>query len=83
MAFNKHGSLQDACPEAHCPSEMAGDVDAYDKQKRLSTIGFAVGVAGVAIGAVIILASSPSQGKPAASAAVYIGPGATGLQGRF
>lgn len=81
MALSKQKSLDDAgCTDGRCPAGTSGDVDSYNGLRTLSTVGFGVGLAGVAVGAVL-LATAPSEKK--AGMHGWIGPGSAGLAGTF
>jgi hypothetical protein len=54
LALSKHSDLEDRCRGSICPPSFQGEVDSYHTLGTLSTIGFIVGGAGVAAGAILI-----------------------------
>jgi hypothetical protein len=49
----------------------------------ISTVGFGVGIVGVAIGAIVLATSHGSEATPTAGVRPWIGLGMAGLAGRF
>jgi hypothetical protein len=83
MATSRHASAEDGCPNGKCPagSQAADDLDAFRTLRTVSTIGYAVGVVGVAAGVTLLL-TAPSKPE-SAHVAPYIGPASAGVAGRF
>jgi hypothetical protein len=81
----KTSSLDGACVDKACPASRQDDIDSTATWATVSTVGFVVGGAGLATGAVLFLLGRPRS--PATSAGPSIMPviGATGLglDGRF
>jgi hypothetical protein len=93
LALSTKSTLNGECgpDKTACPPAANSDISSLKTQATLSTIGFGVGIAGVAIG-IILLATShgseappPAPPSPAASLRVspWIGVGAAGLEGSF
>lgn len=83
---SKHSVLSGECNTASgtCPSSAANDLDAFHAWRAVSTIGYVVGAAGVAAGAVLFLTvPSPRALGPAGTTALYVGPASCGLTGAF
>ncbi len=89
MALSKKGGLD--CPEKQCSGTQADDLDSANGLALVSTIGFAVGIPAVTVGAVLLLTGSGSSshhvGAPRErrrlSAAPYVGPASAGVTGTF
>jgi len=78
LALGKKGDLDDNCTDSKCGPDYHGDVDSYDTLRLLSTIGFGVGIAGAATGAVLLL-TAPSESGVTAS----VSPSGIRVGGRF
>jgi hypothetical protein len=92
LAFSKASSAKDQCTSNVCPSGAQSDIDGSKTMGTISTIGFGVGVAGVAVGVVGLLISKPATAANAAPARAartggtlvpVIGLGSAGLAGTF
>jgi hypothetical protein len=68
MALQRHGELKDSCPNNVCAPEKQDDLDGARKLGNVSTIAFAVGGAGVALGTVLFFTATPSSADHAARA---------------
>ena len=85
LAIGKHSTLADECPGGTCTTATAqSDLRNYHTQGTLSTVGFIVGGAGVAAGAILWVVA-PTSGARASTASVspYVGPASLGVTGRF
>jgi hypothetical protein len=83
MATSKHSSAKEGCPEGKCAegSTAADDMESFRSLRTFSTIGYAVGIIGVAAGAGLLL-TAPAQ--PSAShVSPFVGIGTAGVAGRF
>jgi len=60
IAIANKSALDEDCPDRQCPPSQWDDVESYDKLRTYSTIGFSVGVVGLAAGTVLLLAA-PSE----------------------
>jgi hypothetical protein len=92
MALASKSSLNGECPtKTTCPKAAQSDIDALGSRATISTVGFGVGIAGVALGAVLLATSSgaepPSTGisrpTPRRPWSPWIALGAAGVEGRF
>ncbi len=90
--FDRAKGLDDVCGDdkQQCPASASGDMDAADRYAMISNIGFGVGIAGVALGTVLVLTAGGSDAPPAADkrkAATHvrpwIGAGSAGVAGTF
>jgi len=68
MALQRHGDLKDVCTNNVCPPEKQGDLDSARKLGNVSTIAFAVGGAGLALGTVLFFTAQPSSADRASHA---------------
>jgi hypothetical protein len=87
MSLDRVAELDEACPDKHCPSGRQSDIDDAKLLGTISTIGFGVGLAGIAAGVVLLVTSGPTQEKPNQSAARTIEPwvsaSSLGVRGSF
>jgi hypothetical protein len=91
MALSTKSSLDSAChTKSTCPSSSQSDINSLSSNATVSTIGFGVGIVGVALGAILLATShgSDSQAAPSPAAAAprvtpWVGFGAAGLEGSF
>jgi hypothetical protein len=66
IALANMSALDEDCPDRQCPPSQWDDVESYDKLRTYSTIGFTVGVVGLAAGTVLLLAApSEKSARPA------------------
>jgi hypothetical protein len=80
VGTSKHSTLVGECPGNACPSSAQGDLDSFRTLRTASTVGYVVGVLGIAGGAVLWL-TAPSPSAPAIG--VRIGPASAGVTGTF
>ena len=83
LAIGKHGTLEAACGDGHCPASQQGTVDSYHLIGTLSTVGFILGGVGAATGVVVLLTAPRAQPAKAAKLTPVIGPGYLGAEGKF
>lgn len=85
LALQTTSVLSEECPNQVCSSDLEADVDKGVILSHVSTIGFAVGVAGVGVGVVALLLSSSDDDETAATLGVepLVGPGLVGARGWF
>jgi hypothetical protein len=81
VADNKHGALEKACTGNNCPSTAQGDLDSFHTMRTVSTVGYVIGLVGVAAGLVLWLTAP--KGPRDATAHAWIGPTSSGLAGAF
>jgi hypothetical protein len=91
LALSASSDLADRCTDGFCPvstpeqeAETQSDIDSYEGLALASTVGFAVGVAGVATGVVLLFVNKGSK-QPAKGVVVMprVGLGSVGVEGRF
>jgi hypothetical protein len=93
MALGTKSSLDNACPDKKmCPSSSQSDIDALSTRATISSVGFGVGIIGVAVGAVLLVTARGGETRPTAAAALisprpkaslWLGVGAAGVGGTF
>ncbi len=87
LALSTKSSLDSACRSKSCPASSQPDIDALSTRATVSNIGFAVGVVGVATGAVLLITSQSGDARPANAGRVrmrpWLGLGTAGLGGTF
>ena len=90
LALGKRSALDSACEvgKDRCPKDQLDNIDGMKRFATISTVGFAVGGAGLAVGLILLVtAKRPAAGElpPATHASVrpLIGPGSLGLEGSF
>jgi hypothetical protein len=82
MANSTYATLQAECV-GPCPQERAGDVSAGKTQQTVANVGLALGVIGVASGVTLFLLAPRAGHDAAATSELVVGPGWSGLRGRF
>ena len=60
MALDRASDLEDQCSDNRCGPMAHDRLESYDRLKLMSTVAFGVGVAGAAVGA-LLLVSAPSE----------------------
>ncbi len=85
LAYKKHGDLDDECIDGKCPSSSAKKRDTYYLYATTSTIGVAVGAAGLGAGLVLLLTEPKTTETAGGRLRVrpLIGLGVLGAQGSF
>jgi len=84
LALGKKSDLDDACPSSRCAPEHQSTIDSGQTLGTISTVGFGVGIVGVALGTVLLVTSSSSRTTATTPAAhPWIGVGGAGLRGSF
>jgi hypothetical protein len=90
MALGTKSTLDGECPtKTTCPANAQGDIDSLSSRATISTIGFGVGIVGVAVGAFLIATSHHHEAQSASRAASpvryrpWFGLGIGGMEGRF
>jgi hypothetical protein len=88
MALGTKSTLDNACTNKVCPSTSKSDIDSLSTRATISNIGFAVGIVGVTVGAVLLVTGHSSESHPAAArsrvrVAPWVGLGTAGLGGTF
>lgn len=84
LALGKAGDVSDACVGTRCPPSAKSTVDSGRTLATISTVGFAVGIAGAGLAAVgYFVLSGEKTPKPTARVVPVIGPASVGVVGRF
>lgn len=78
LALTKHASLSVDCPNGHCASDKANDVDSFRTLANVSTVTMIVGAAGAATGITLLLTAPKSTSMTA-----YAGFLRAGIEGTF
>jgi hypothetical protein len=79
IAMGSKSDLDDTCLDRKCGPDQHSDVDSYNRQRLLSSVGFGIGLVGMAAG-ITLLATAPAE-RPAVSARVHAG--GVSLEGSF
>jgi hypothetical protein len=92
LALGTKSTLDGACVNKSCPASSQSDINSLGTNATISTIGFGVGIVGVAVGTILFVTSSGSSNSTSASikakalqphATPYLGLGTAGLTGTF
>jgi hypothetical protein len=87
MALGTKSTLDNACVNKICPATSQSDIDSLNTRATISTIGFIVGGAGVAVGAFLFATARGSEARTAAVPHVrvqaWLGAGSAGVGGTF
>lgn len=85
LQLGQVGQLEKLCPNKVCPPDAQPEFDKAHQFATLSTVGFVVGGAGVAAGAVLLVLRKKTPANSATGAFVipWVGPGTIGLAGTF
>lgn len=88
LAFSKTGTAKDQCTDNLCPPTAESDIDSAKTMGTISTVSFAVGFVGAAVGVYGLM--NPSESDTSMDAAgsslrvqPAIGLGSVGVTGRF
>ncbi|HWA76983.1 MAG TPA: hypothetical protein VG937_31830 [Polyangiaceae bacterium] len=86
MAMSKKSSLD--CPNSKCPTPEHDTLDSAKTLATISTIGFGVGIAGAAVGVVLLVTGGKSEAAPTAqvgrvTARPWAGAQMLGVEGSF
>jgi hypothetical protein len=72
LALGMRSTLNGACPvKTDCPASSQSDINALTTRATVSTVGFAVGIAGIGLGTILLLTSHGSE-KPVAPATAKV-----------
>jgi hypothetical protein len=90
LALGTKSALDSHCANKVCPASEQSDIDSLGTKATVSTIGFGVGIVGVAAGAILLGISHGNAGATAATlepprptVSPWIGLGSAGLGGTF
>jgi hypothetical protein len=88
LAYSKTGTAKDQCLDNVCPSTAQSDIDSAKSMGTISTVSFAVGLVGAAVGVYGLM--NPSEPEPSGVAArpavrwqPTVGLGNVGVVGQF
>src|ERR1019366_6664933 len=83
-------TLDSECANKTCPAKAQSDIDSLSSKATISTVGFGVGIAGVAVGAILLVVQHGSEKSAATWHEVprpvwspWIGVGTAGVGGTF
>jgi len=80
LAIGTKSALDSVCPtRASCPADKAPDVRALDTETTLANVGFAIAIAGVAVGVVLLATRTKSAAAVPASPRVEMTVGGPAL----
>jgi hypothetical protein len=82
LAKSTYDDLNGACHGGPCPSSKTGEISSGKSQETVANVGLGVGIAGLAVGAVLFVLSMPKS-APSPASAVFIRPSWGGLQGSW
>jgi hypothetical protein len=89
LALGTKSTLDSHCVNKTCPASEQSDIDSLSTKSTVSTVGFGVGIAGVAVGALLLGLSHSHEGAaaklepPRPRVSPWIGLGSAGLGGTF
>ncbi len=90
LALGTKSTLDSHCVNKTCPASEQSDIDSLSTKSTVSTVGFGVGIVGVAVGAILLGVSHSHEGAAAAKlepprprVSPWIGLGSAGLGGTF
>ncbi len=87
MANSKHSSAESECPDLKCERGSQGETDlqSFRDLRTVSTVGYVVGLVGVAAGGVLWFTTAPTSAdsKAVRHVSPYVGLGQAGVWGRF
>ena len=85
LALKDKGALDAECmpTRSQCPKGAQGTIDTMNGFAAGSTAGFALGLAGLVAGTVIVVTGRKPSPAGGASAAVWVGAGSVGVRGTF
>ncbi len=90
LALGTKSTLDSHCVNKTCPASEQSDINSLSTQSTVATVGFGVGIVGVAVGAILLGVSHSHEGAAAAKAqpprprvSPWIGLGSAGVGGTF
>jgi hypothetical protein len=82
LSMKKRSDIGDRCRDDRCPPDTHADIDSGEALADVSTVSFAIGAAGAAVGVYGLL--NPTRGAaPAPKVGLSLGPGFAAVRGRF
>lgn len=85
LALGAKSSLTSTCHDLVCPTSSQSEISAYKTDPVISTVGWGVGVAGLAVGTVLFFTAHSESAPKTARLEVrpWIAPGSAGVGGSF
>ena len=86
LSNSKYHQLEDACPNAHCPTGSQSDIDSGKRFQTVANLGLVLGAVGLGTSATLFVLSRPSEPAKDAKAAplvLSLGFGSIRLRGSF
>ena len=88
LAIGNKSSLNGECDAAkHCTAGSQSDIDSFTRNSTISTVGFSVGLVGLAAGTILFLTERPKTEPTPAPTALrvtpWVGLGSAGVNGTF
>jgi hypothetical protein len=98
VTLGNRSTLNNECPNKQCPHGTQSDIDAFNRNGTISTVGFVAGVVGLGAGAYLFFSEkakagkdvpvegpAPTEAPPATSLTVrpWVGLGSAGVNGTF
>jgi hypothetical protein len=87
VALGKKSTLDSACPNKVCLPRSQSDINSLGTDATISTIGFGVGIVGVAVGTILLIVSHKSEtaaiDPPKPHISPWLGMGTAGVGGTF
>lgn len=80
IAMGEKSDLDQRCPDKACPPDAKGLLDDSRRHATISTIGYAAGLAGAAIGGVLFWLESRSTDRAASTAGLHAAPNGVALR---
>jgi hypothetical protein len=81
MEKGTYNDLRTACQGGPCPAGKADDISKGRSQETIANVGIAVGLVGVAAGAVLYIVSAPPKAATSARTGIIVAPGFVGVRG--
>lgn len=84
VAWSKKSDLENQCPNRTCPPNAWSDNATYDRWRKVSTVGFAVGSVALGLGTFLLLTdSNKSREVDVVAVEPWVGIGSLGVRGGF
>jgi len=86
MFLGRMSDLNDRCPDDRCAPEDQPEIDSAGALGNVSTVGFGVGIVGVAVGVIFLATRDTSEATLSVGGATirpWIGLQRTGIEGQF
>jgi hypothetical protein len=81
IASGKQSDLDAVCAGSRCPAGTEDEIDAFERARTLSLVGYGVGIVGVGLGTTLLITAPKNHHR--AGISPFVGPGAAGVRGRF